>query len=203
MCLQQVFTWFCFVLLLPQAWKGEIRGWWQHQLEWHRKSPSSVAGRWWGLLPLPRWGPGTAPSLPCVPLGNLLRRGKAAGLWSFGGWDGDLCLWFQMLVLGACVLAHRLCWEVIHWGQYIPIYVCIYVDVHRAHILKKRRFWKASSSPGRSRINWCQEGSSACVLTQVLPVWSGAHVYTVVIHMCVFSSLLFPHISLYSFVSSS
>lgn len=100
-------------------------------------------------------------------------------------------------------LPHRLCWEVIHWGQYIPIYVCIYVDVHRAHILKKRRFWKASSSPGRSRINWCQEGSSACVLTQVLPVWSGAHVYAVVIHMCVFSSLLFPHISLYSFVSSS
>lgn len=40
--------------------------------------------------------------LPCLvfPYETLLRSGKAAGLWSSGGWDGDLCLFFQVLVLG-------------------------------------------------------------------------------------------------------
>lgn len=51
-----------FVFFFLQAWKRKIWGWRQHQLEWHRESPSSVAGRWWGhILPVVWW----KPAAPC------------------------------------------------------------------------------------------------------------------------------------------
>lgn len=91
------------------------------------------------------------------------------------------------------------------WGgdtlRALHTYVCIYVHVHRAPTFKKRRFWKASTPPDSSKISCYQEASSACVLTQVFPLWEMCSDMCICSDnppVCVFSSLFFPQISLYS-----